>query len=329
MIKGIDPAALPVQQRAQLIYAEAQAEMRQRLWQAAMGDSDTTDAEAVRPSRGIGADLLAALDAFDWDGATGGSQTVRAEQAPYAAPSPQRPAARDAEDGWDNEPPGGEGGQALNLGPNQRYAGAISAAAERTGFPPAALAAIVNAEAARDSDGRWNSYSRNPRSSAAGLGQFLSGTWQGETERKGTWLNSVAEARGWLDANGKVRPESRGDLLALRYDGEASIQAIADYGRSNIDSLRRKGIAVDGSVAGFARTAYLCHHLGLGDATRFLSGGLDSGRARKLLNAQIGSRQADIRIAAAGNATDAHSAWFRDYVAKNLRPERFSASRSV
>ena len=46
--------------------------------------------------------------------------------------------------------------------------------------------------------GRWQVMSRNPRSSAAGLGQFLSGTWIGEAQRKGTYLNEVARTRGWI-----------------------------------------------------------------------------------------------------------------------------------
>ena len=83
--------------------------------------------------------------------------------------------------------------------------------------------------------------SRNGQSSAAGLGQFLGGTWAGEAERAGTHLHSVAAARGWLDERGKVRRDA---LLALRFDPETSIQATADYARGNHNQLRRRGVEV-------------------------------------------------------------------------------------
>jgi hypothetical protein len=193
------------------------------------------------------------------------------------------------------------------------------------GGPSAALASIVHAEAAKGSDGRWLPYSRNPRSSAAGLGQFLSGTWRGEAEREGTWLNQVARQRGWLGDTGKVKGAHRADLLALRYDPEAAIQATADYAKDNLNALRRAGVGIGEGAQAVAQAAYLGHHLGRGDAIRFLRDGLDPGRARTLLNAQVGSGSANRRIAESGNAATAHRAWLLDYVGRNIRPDRFVA----
>jgi hypothetical protein len=118
---------------------------------------------------------------------------------------------------------------------------------------------------------------------------------------------------------------ARSELLALRYDPGASIQATADYARGNLDRLRRAGVAVGDSMEGVAHAAYLGHHLGVGDAIKFMKGGLDASRARLLLSAQVGAAAAGQRIAAAGDATDAHRAWLLNYVGRNVRPARFDA----
>lgn len=212
-----------------------------------------------------------------------------------------------------------------SLGPNARHADALNAAAARTGVPAAAIAAIIDAEAAKAHDGRWNSASRNPRSSAAGLGQFLKATWVGEAESRGSWLNARAGASGWLDGVGRVRPESREALLALRFDSEASIQATADFARGNLDRLRRSGIAIGAGAEEQARLAYLSHQLGAGDAVRFLRGGLSDRRAGHLLAAQVGTVSAAQRISASGDASGAHRRWLLAYVDQRIRPDRYLA----
>lgn len=218
---------------------------------------------------------------------------------------------------------GGQLSAALSLGVNQRFSAVIASAAQSSGIPAPALAAIIDAEAARGRDGSWNTLSRNPRSSAAGLGQFLSGTWTDMAQRRGTWLNSVAAARGWLDDAGRVRPAARGALLQMRYDAEASIRTIADFARMNIRQIESSGIPVSDSVTTIARAAYLGHHLGMGDARRFLAGGLPPARARMLLHAQVGTASAERRIAQAGNPTEAHRQWLLAYIDRRIRPERF------
>jgi hypothetical protein len=123
-----------------------------------------------------------------------------------------------------------------------------------------------------------------------------------------------------------VRGEARSPLLALRYDGEAAIQAIADYARANLTALREAGVATGGSAAEIARTAYVGHHLGLRDAARFLTGGLDAGHAAHLLRKQIGDDAAAQRIAAAGDAAQAHRQWLTGYLDHAVRPERFAGA---
>lgn len=306
---NLTAANLSASQKARLIYDTARSEMSGRLWRAALGSTEETEGEgkssitAISQSDPIGLDrLLAILD-----------PDSKAALDTAAVPQAEAPAETS-----------GDAVSAMGDGPNARYAGMLDAAAERTGLPASALAAIVDAEAAKGAGGTWQPYSRNPRSSAAGLGQFLNGTWEGEAERSGTWLNSTAEANGWLDARGQVKAESRGALLALRYDPRASIEAVADYASANVAALRRSGATIGAGTTEVAQAAYLGHHLGVGDAKRFLAGGLSPDRARKLLGAQVGSAAAERRIAQAGSAVAAHRSWLMDYVGKHVRPERFA-----
>ena len=314
-------------QRADLIYREAQSELAQSLWRAAIGDEERAGGAAGSRNAGglgFGLDSLLALVAPD-----GGVARMHCgcPHAPTpsnvdAAPAVAEPAAPTPTAAASASPvPVAENG----LGPNARYGGHLNSAAERTGIPAPALAAIIDAEAARGAGGAWNCHSRNPRSSAAGLGQFVTRTWIGEAERSGTWLNAEAARRGWLDGSGQVTASARSSVLALRYDPEASIEATADYAAHNLERLRRSGIEVGDDVADIARSAYLAHHLGPGDAVRFLARGLDDGRAGRLLSAQIGASGASRRIADAGDASAAHRSWLLSYVDRRIRPERFTA----
>jgi len=327
--------SLPPAKRAELIYGEAQAEMSRRLWQVALGDSnggDTRDKGADLPRSATLAErgqdggsldaLLAALTqrAAERTAPPEPPRTVPEVRPPIAPVGPALTTAR---------PEAGTKATAIGpingLGPNTRYAGALAAAAQRVGVPAPALAAIVEAEAGKAPDGSWKVYSRNPRSSAAGLGQFLNRTWEGLAETRGTWLNAHAAQQGWLGPDGQVRADARAAVLATRYDPTAAINGIADYARRNLDGLRRAGVSTDNDVSATARLAYLGHHLGLGDAVRFLRGnGLSEGRAHVLLNAQVGISNSARRIASTGTATAAHREWLVGYLDRNIHTDRFS-----
>nr|WP_253201414.1 peptidoglycan-binding protein [Sphingomonas quercus] len=298
-----------------MILATARADLSNSLWQAALGvdrgAATAAGAQGGRNVQGMSLDSLLAMLTSQADEAARPRELAKAAERADAAPAPAEGL------------PGGEVSRD-GLGANVDLARHLTAAAERTGIPSAVLASIVDAEAAKDADGRWRIFSRNPRSSAAGLGQFLSGSWETLAERPGTWLNQLAEANGWLNEHGHVRGRSRSALLELRYDPQAAINGIADYARDNLDRLRAAGVAVDGNAETTARAAYLGHHLGLGDAIRFLKDGIASGRARHLLDAQIGHEAANRKIAAYGDASAAHRAWLLGYIDRNVRPERFA-----
>jgi hypothetical protein len=292
-------ASLTPAVRADLLYRAARQELDGRLWQAALGGTDRPAVAAEGSAPGLLRldTLIEALSAED-------------RLQPLLTPGPVAPV-----------PPADHSGP-LRLGPNQPLAPMLERAAARTGLEPALLASIVDAEAARRPDGSWDPASRNPRSSAAGLGQFLTGTWLNEARRPGSWLRATAETRGWFASDGSIKPEARPALLALRLDPAASIEAIADHAAANLQQLRARGVNPT-SLPDTARAAYLAHHLGLGDAMRYLGPGLGEGRASRLLAAQVGGAAADRRIAAAGSAAQAHRAWLDQYVDRRIRPARF------
>lgn len=316
--------ALSPKDRARVIYTQARSAMNDRLWQAAIGGAQDENPAAQAPCRHTGVTLP-----MDMLTLLGTGQHETGALPPMAAPIPViaptlQPESVVAVD-WP-APKATAGGLLAGLGANSRYAGTLQAAAERSGLPAPALAAIVDAEAAKRADGGWNPLSRNPRSSAAGLGQFLSGTWIGMAEKPGTWLNDAARQNGWLKESGRVDPAARGSLLALRYDPKASINSIADYAKANIATIRRAGIRTGDDPQALARTAYLGHHLGPGDAIRYLKGGLSENRAAHLLKAQIGSGRAVESINRTGDAAVAHRNWLNGYISRKIRPDRFTGS---
>jgi hypothetical protein len=307
------------QMRAQLLYQQARGIAADQLWEASLGTSETTDGARATAGPRTDVDLDGFLALLDSMAARPTPQNLLSP--PTSLPPRDAPDERGAHDhAPSSSAQGAHGGDA--------YRGFLSGAAERTGIPAAALAAIIDAEAAKGSDGRWLPLSRNPRSSAAGLGQFLSGTWKDEAERPGTWLNQVASTNGWLNDHGKIRGGAKSELLALRYDPRASIEAVADYALANLARLRQGGIAIGTTPDSIARTAYFAHHLGVADAISFLGGTMDSQRAAKLLSAQIGSAAADRQIQISGSAVAAHRGWLMHFVATRVRPDRFAAMQA-
>lgn len=190
----------------------------------------------------------------------------------------------------------------LKLGANNVYREWVKVAAQRADLIPQAVAAVMNAEAAKDKTGKWKADSKSPGSSATGMTQFLDGSWIAEAVRPGTYLNAKVRQEGWLKQDEKggwcfvtqdgTRVSDPGldrklmklmtgkrttsdknlqKLLDLRYEAEFAIMAAMDYAKFNLDGLSAKGYVInDLNDTEKARIMYLCHHLGLTDAIHFI-----------------------------------------------------------
>ena len=190
----------------------------------------------------------------------------------------------------------------IKLDANNVYRDWVKQAAKRADLMPQAVAAAMNAEAAKEKGGKWKADSKSPKSSATGMTQFLDATWIGEALRGGTYLHDKCKQEEWLSKDEKGRwrfkkadgayiagPNLMGKLrklltsrrsasdknlqklLNLREEPEFAIMAAMDYAKTNLDSLSSKGYTInDLNDTEKARIMYLCHHLGLADAVHFI-----------------------------------------------------------
>lgn len=118
----------------------------------------------------------------------------------------------------------------LMLRKNVIYWNQIIAASERSGIIPQCIAAVISAESAKYAGGIWKPTSvcksgtdpktniTSYKSSAAGMTQFLNGSWMSETFREGTYLYEKATQQGLiadkpaLDKNGKEVKNKKGEV---------------------------------------------------------------------------------------------------------------------
>ncbi|MCK9384996.1 MAG: LysM peptidoglycan-binding domain-containing protein [Nevskia sp.] len=255
----------------------------------------------------------------------------------------------------------------LKLGPNNEYREWVRKAAQRAGLVPQAVAAVMNAEAAKDKNNKWKVDSKSKKSSATGMTQFLDATWVSEALRAGTYLNDKASREGWLSSDAKghlqfkkadgsyiTQPNLQGKLIALikpartaadsnlqklldlREQAEYAITAAMDYAKANLDGLRQRGYAVDDlNDTEKARIMYLCHHLGIGDAIRFIQNTipeedvhiekkgkkqLTQNGAKKLLSAQVGSTIAENKYKKENDDSwvKGHRAWLDAFIGNHI-----------
>lgn len=135
----------------------------------------------------------------------------------------------------------------------------IARAAQATGIDFNYLLAQAKLESSLDPAARASG------SSAAGLYQFTSGTWLQTLDRHG-----ARHGMGWADAaisGGRVAdPAMRAQVMALRYDADASALMAAELASDNRAELTATlGREPDASEL------YLAHFLGIGGARQFLS----------------------------------------------------------
>lgn len=225
------------------------------------------------------------------------------------------------------------GAPCVKLGKNQKYKPAILEASKRTGVAPSAIAAMIDAEAAKTSTGEWNPNSKATTSSAQGLTQFLNGTWKEMAMRPDTALHKAALDAGYIRPQGKgfeVVPGKQDELLGMRTNADMSIIAGAEYAKGNLDGLEKAGFITDKTTDDEkARLAYLAHHEGLGGAKDFLRGTIPEARATELLKANVGEKRAAELIARDGSAKAAYTKWLNGYMDKKIVPDRYKCTNEA
>ncbi len=219
----------------------------------------------------------------------------------------------------------------LSLGVNERYRGALLLAERRTGIDAAAIAGLINAEAARERGGRWIADSYNEQSGARGLTQFLAGTWVDRATTAGTYLNEVAVQRGFVrrEENGRFTVVNRQSLLDLRNDPTAAIVSAAEYGRDNLAGLERLGLLPANMTDDQrARYMYYAHHEGFAGAVRLLtdSRNVTEDAARGALVQGRGRQRALAMMREHGSYAAAFRVWTEER-ARYLFPTQVGAGR--
>lgn len=135
---------------------------------------------------------------------------------------------------------------------------AISRAAQATGVDFSYLLAQARIESSLDPAARAGT------SSAAGLYQFTGGTWLTTLGRHGA-EHGLGWAQQAIESGALANPALRAQVLALRFDPQASAAMAAELASDNGDALR----GVLGREPDAAEL-YLAHFLGETGATRFL-----------------------------------------------------------
>ena len=246
----------------------------------------------------------------------------------------------------------------LKLGVNEEYHEALIMAQKRTGIDAAALASVINAEAAGGKSGKWLASSQAPKGTARGLTQFLKGTRLERARIKGSYLNEVALQKGFIrEEKGKIIVVDENSLLALRDNPTVSIVTAAEYGKNNLELLNRSGLLPNNlSDDQRAKYMYVAHHEGFGGALRYLTNSNDVNEAtakyiltknsaaglkdkygsyteaykhwaedtsRRTFPSQVGSKTMNAYVQKYGNYEQGYRAWLTDYVNAKIQPENY------
>lgn len=216
----------------------------------------------------------------------------------------------------------------LKLGVNEKYRADLLFAQQRTGTNASSLAGLINAEAAKDRSGQWNANSFNSTTNAAGLTQFLRGTWRGMATQKGTYLNQIATEKGYVK-DGKIVNDKA--LLDLRYDSRASIVSAAEYDKNTLAGAEKLGL-IPANLTGDqkAKYLYLAHHEGPGGVLTHLvdSKTATETQAKQILGIRLGgAAKAENYMKSFGSYRAAY-ANFAENKAKNIFPQQFGNDKS-
>lgn len=193
----------------------------------------------------------------------------------------------------------------LRLGRNNIYRQAIIDAAQRVGVIPQAMAALIDAEAAKKteifpvlgSDGKpainkktgkpktqtikehWNKDSYNASSRAGGLTQFLESTWLAHCLKPDYYIHDESIAKGWVkketDAKGKAR------FVFVLSDGKTTAYPRKFTSDTNVQACLKELFTAKWSI--MAAADYGKANLGVLQAQGFQLAGLNDAEKAKLM----------------------------------------------
>jgi hypothetical protein len=111
--------------------------------------------------------------------------------------------------------------------------------------------------------------------------------------RRGRSLARVLSGKPYLTGRATASDANLQTLLDLRFEAEYAIHTAVDFGIQNMAGLRKSGYVLDGLNDGEkGKVVYLCHHLGIADAKRFINNTITTTRAQYLLEQQVRAKPA-------------------------------------
>ncbi|QSQ43049.1 LysM peptidoglycan-binding domain-containing protein [Xanthomonas translucens pv. undulosa] len=137
---------------------------------------------------------------------------------------------------------------------------------------------------------------------------------------KGRTLARTLSSRPYLTSRATASDTNLQALLDMRFDAECAIDAAVDYGIINLKGLKDSGYDLSSLNDGErAKIVYLCHHLGLADAKRFIQKTISEESAKNLLVTQVGSTSAkEYADSAGGTYVEGHRSWLNGFENKRI-----------
>lgn len=217
---------------------------------------------------------------------------------------------------------------------NEKYRKAIIAAAKKYNLLPQALAAKINAEAAKvPKTEEWNSGSKAGSTTASGLTQFLRDSWA-EICTASKYSNTLVQQhviKNKLIPNFKadvkvkdMNTDLKKKLLTLAINPDFSIDAGAAYARNNINALTNKYPKVAQlDPTDLAKITYLAHHDGLEGLYKLLNNSIS--KSWEKLAEQIGNgRDYQYYTKNFSDSSAAYRWWLCSYTDKRINVNRFT-----
>ncbi|WP_154235493.1 hypothetical protein [Xanthomonas oryzae] len=150
------------------------------------------------------------------------------------------------------------------------------------------------------------------------------------TAAKGGTLARTLSRKPYLTGCATASDANLQALLDMRFDAESAIDAAVDYGLINLQGLKDAGYDLSELNDGErAKIIYLCHHLGLADAKRFIQKTISESSAKKLLITQVGAASAkEYADNADGTYVQGHRAWLNGFENKRIILTKFMCDPS-